>query len=464
MAVQHISAKQGAAKKSKLRWLIAGPIFACPVALLAQEAETGGATFTFEVGQRLEYVEEEGFTGVTRDEGMRSLTSLGFGISSETRNQALAFGVSTGVAQNLTNGGPTEFESTRVSLDYRLSNRTAELTFGGFYVRDEVDDLAFDPSLDEDTITTGIGQREVFNLTTDLTVGRDGPVTGTLTHVFEKSEFSDTTDPSLNDSLTQRIEGRLGFRVAPNLETYIFGNLSKVDEQGLGATDRDTSRVGIGATYEATPATTLTAEIAYSKEETGGAIVDATDGMNYAFSIAHERPNGEISVRFSEEDTFNGKRRELMVGRAYTLRRGELSFAVGATKTGGLGARPIGSLQFDYEIDRNSDIEISFEQSGGIDSANSEVVNTRLNMEYVRELTPQSQISAGLSLVDENVLAVGGIDRRSVRFDLSHAYQLGGDWDLVSGFSHSSVREDVLPIRKRNTLFIGIQKSFAYRP
>lgn len=466
MAVQRISAKQGAAGKSKLRWLIAGPILACPAVLLAQETDTtgGGATVTFDIGQRFEYIEEEGFTGTTSDEGLRSLTSIGFRVASETRGQALAFGVSTGIAQNLTNGGPTEFESTRVSLDYRVSNRTTELTFGSFYVRDEIDDLAFDTSLDDDTITTGVGQREIFNLTTGLTVGRDGPITGTLSHVYEKSVFSDTTDPTLNDSERQSIEARLSFQIAPNLETYVFGSRSEEDEQGLGATDRDASRVGIGAIYEVTPATTLTGEIAYSTEESRGAVADETDGMNYAFSIAHARPNGEVSLSLSEEDTFNGKRRELLVGRDYTLRRGDLSFSLGASKTDGFGAQPIGSLRFDYDIDRNSDIQISLEQSGDIDDANNEVINTRLNMEYARELTPLSQISVGLALVEENVLTAGGIDRRSVEFDVSHAYQLGGDWDLVSGFSHSSVQEDGAADRKRNTLFLGIQKSFAYRP
>lgn len=464
MAVQRISAKQGAAKKSKLRWLVAGPMLAGPVALMAQEAGTGGVTATFEIGQRLEYVEEEGFTTATTDEGLRSVTTLSFGLSSETRSQRLAFGLSTGIAQNLTNGGSTEFESTRAALDYRISNRNTELTLGGFYVRDEVDDLAFDTELEDDTIDTGVGQREVFNLTTGLTVGEDGPITGTLTHVYEKSVFSDTTDPTLNDSDRQSVDGRLSFQVAPNLETSLFGSWSDVDEQGVGATDRETSRLGVGAVYDVTPATTLTGEVAYSTEETTGAVTDETDGLNYALSLAHTRPNGVISVGFSEEDTLNGKRRQLTAGRSYVLQRGEFSFSLGATKTDGFDAQPIASLNLDYEIDRNSEISITLDQTAGITDDNNERINTRLDMSYTRELNSLSELSAGLELVEENVLAAGGIDRRSITFDLSHAYQLGGDWDLVSGFTHSSVQEDGEPDRNRSTLFLGIQKSFAYRP
>lgn len=463
MAVQSISAKQGAAKNQNMKRLLAMPLLVFPAALWAQETGTGGVNITFEIGQRFEYVEEEGFVGATRDEGLRSLTTLAFGISSETRNQRLAFDLSTGVAQNLTNGGSTEFESTRASLDYTISNRNTELTFAGFYQRDEVDDLAFDTSLADTTINTGVGQREIFNLTTGLTVGRDALVTGTLTHVFEKSEYSDTIDPTLNDSHRQSVEGRLSFQIAPNLETSVFGSWSETDEQGVGATDRRTSRVGIGAVYEVTPATTLTGEIAYSEEESRAAIVSETDGLNYAFSLTHDRPNGAISLNFSEDDTLNGKRRQVSVGRSYMLRRGELSFSLGASKTDGFDIQPIAALGLNLEIDRNSTIEISLEQSGGIDGANNEVINTRLDMSYERELTSLSQISAGFALVEENVLAAGGIDRRAITLDLSHNYQLGGDWDLVSGYAHSSVRTDGQPTRERNTLFLGIQKSFAYR-
>ncbi|TDT73111.1 hypothetical protein BDE40_3293 [Litoreibacter halocynthiae] len=464
MAVENIGAKKYALQKTYLIGLLAGPLLLCPTVLLAQETDAGGVIATLEVGQRFQYIEEDGFSGSSSDEGLRSLTSVAFSVSSETHSQYLAFNLSTGIAQNLTNGGSTEFESTRASLDYRISNRSTELTFGGFYLRDEVDDLAFDTSLEDDAITTGAGQREVFNLTTGLTVGRESPITGSLRHVFEKSEYSDTTDPSLNDSLTQRVEGRLSFEVSPNLEASVFGSFSTVDEQGAGATDRETSRIGIGATYEVTPSTTLTGEIAYSTEDSRGTVVDETDGLNYAFSLAHARPNGEVSLRFSEDDTLNGKRRQLTAGRSYQLRRGEFSFSLGATKTDGFSPQPIANVQLDYQIDRNSTFEVSLQQSGGIDGGNNEVINTRLDMSYARELTSLSQISAGLALVEENVLNAGGVDRRSVRFNVSHAYQLARQWDLVSGFSHSSVREDAQPTRKRNTVFLGIQKSFSYRP
>lgn len=461
MAGQRISAKQGAAGKFRFRWLLVGPLVACPVGLLAQE--TGGLTTTFTIGQRFEYIEEDGFTAGTSDEGFRSLTSVDFELVSETRNQRLAFGVSTGIAQNLTNGGPTEFESTRVSLDYSVSSRNTELTFGAFYLRDEVDDLAFDTSLEDDTITTGVGQREIFNLTTGLEVGREGPITGTLTHVLEKSVFSDTVDPTLNNSDRQSLEGRLTFQIAPNLETSVFANWSDVDEQGVGATDRETTRAGIGFVYDITPATTLTGEIAYSTEESRAATVSQTSGLNYAFSLAHDRPNGVITLAFSEEDTLNGPRRQLTLGRSYMLQRGELAFSLGVSKTDGFDVQPIANLSLDYEIDRSSEITVSLEQSGGIDGSNNEVINTRLDMAYTRELNSLSEISAGFELAEENVLAAGGIDRRSIRFNVSHAYDLGGGWDLVSGFSHSSVREDGSPTRDRSTLFLGVQKSFASR-
>lgn len=464
MATKRISAKQGAALKQrvKLGGVLGAPLFMTGGFLWAQDAD-GGLSTTLDISQRFEHIEEEGFTGAS-DEGVRSLTTLSFGLSSETRTQSLAFGLSTGIAQNLTNGGSTEFEGTQASLDYRISNRNTQLTIGAQYRRDETDDLAFDTSLEDDDITTGEGQREVFTLTTGIEVGRDGPLRGTFTHVFEKSEFSDTLDPTLNDSHRQRVNARLEFDLATNLTASVFGSWSDLDEQGAGATDRKTSRIGIGAAYEITSATTLTGEIAYSEEESRGMTVAETDGLNYAFTLAHRRPNGQITIDFSEADTLNGKRRQATLGRSYDLRRGEFSFSLGATKTDGFGAQLLANLNLDYELDRNNRLSIGLSQTGDINDDNNEVLNTRLNMSYTRALSSLSEISANVAYIDENELGMGATDQNSIRFGLNHSYKLGQDWDLVSGYEYSSVRQDGVVDRDRSRLFVGVQKGFAWRP
>jgi len=118
---QSISAKQGAARKRvTILGLSTAPLLLSGGLIWAQD--TGGFQTTFDVSQRLEYIEEDGFTSGS-DEGLRSVTGLGFSLSSETRVQRLTFSGATNIAQNLSNGGSTEFEGTNVGLDYARFGR-----------------------------------------------------------------------------------------------------------------------------------------------------------------------------------------------------------------------------------------------------------------------------------------------------------------------------------------------------
>ena len=106
-----------------------------PLALGPAAAE--GLTASLTLSERLESIEEQGFS---EDEGVRSLTSLNFSLSSERRNQRLLLGVNTGLAYNLSgkdDGDDFEFEDTSLTLSYAIENRNTQLTFDGAYRRAE---------------------------------------------------------------------------------------------------------------------------------------------------------------------------------------------------------------------------------------------------------------------------------------------------------------------------------------
>ncbi len=430
-------------------------------AVFAQEA--GGVNATFDFGQQLAYRQEEG-SDVDDVSEFRSLTTLGFGISSETRNQRIAFDVSTGLA--LTEGDEDEavFEGTQAVLDYALESPSTLLTFNTRYRRDQVDDLVFETTFVDDEVATGVGLREITTVTTGLTVGRESRVTGTFGYSFENSNFSDVLDPSLNDSDRQNATARVSFAITRTAVFDVFGEWGEVDERGVTATDRDTRRAGVGLEYVISPITTMRGEIAYSEEESRGDTIEETDGFNYAFSLVRARPNGSINLNYTQADTLNGIRRQLTAGQDITLRRGALSYALGATKTDGFDAQLLANLTYSYDLDRNSSTDVTLSQIGTINSDDEEVVNTRLDMSYTRALSRVSEINTSIALVDENVLEDGAADQQSIRLDLSYDHAVGRDWMLSTGFELSSVRVDGEEDRNRNTVFIGLSRSYAYRP
>ena len=413
--------------------------------------------------QRLEYVEEEG-VDVDSDEGFRSITGLAFGLTSETQSQRLSFNASTNLALSLSGDSDSEFEDTLLSLDYARASRNSELTFGVSYRRDEVDDLVFDAGLLDDDLTTGDGTREIFGFSSGLVLGREGPITATFTQAFERSHFSDVDDPSLNDSETRAVTGRLSFQASPVLSTDAFFSWRELDEDGLTAIDRTTRRFGVGVGYDISPATSLAAAVFYDDTESRGATVTETSGIGYSLALANARPNGEIRLRFEQEETINGTRREGLIGRSYTLRRGTLSFDVGLTRTDGFSTETLANVAWDFALDPLSNIRLELDQTAAVNDDDSEVVNTRFDLSYTRDITSLSAISAGIELADENVIGTSIGDEQSVRFDLTHRYEMTRDWDLVSGFEYSSIDDEGSERRERSMLFVGVERSFGFRP
>ncbi len=450
-------------KASLTRCLLLSSVYLLTGATTLRAQETGGLTATLDVAQSLAYREEEGFSAGEVSE-FRSLTTLGFGINSETRNQSLAFGISSGLAVALGDEGEATFEGTQATLDYTLDNRDTLLTFGARYRRDQVDDLVFDTTLVDDEITSGAGLREVTTMTAGLTFGRESRVGGVFEYSFQDSRFSDVLDTSLRDSTRQDASARVSFELTRVTTIDLFAAWSELDEQGSGSTDRETSRVGIGLEYQISPITRVTGEIAYSEEESRGDIVDQTDGLNYAVSLVRTRPNGTVNLNYIQTDTLNGARRQLTAGQELTLRRGSLNYALGATRTDGFDAQLLANLTYSYELDRNSTTDISLSQIGTINGDNEEVVNSRLELSYSRALNRVSGINSTLSVVDENVLEDAATDQRSIRFNVNYDHEVGGDWLLTSGFEISSVRVDGEDDRNRNSIYIGLSRSYVYRP
>lgn len=437
-------------------------LFASAGSVAAQEG--GGLNATFDVTQRFEQRQEEGFVGGDTTD-FRSLTALAFGLSSETRSQRLDIGASTGLAVILDDGdNDVTFEDNSALLDYARSNRDSALSFGVLYRRDEVDDLVFDSTLADDDIVTGEGEREVLTVNSGLVLGREARVTGTFNHTYETSQFFETLDTSLSDTETQSFDARISMQLTRTLTVDVFGIWDETDEQGAGATDRDTVQIGTSASYAINPITTVTGEIAYIEEESRSTTTVATDGVNFGLSVTRERQDGVITLDYSQEEALTGTRRTVTAGQERTTRRGEFGYSLGVSETEGFDPQFLANLSLDYDLDRNGVITVALSQDGTINGDDEEVVNTRLNLSYARELTRVSRIDASFGLVDENILESGSADQRSFEFDVSYTYDLPQAWGLTTGYQYSSVRLDGTPDRDRTTLFVGVQKRFAYRP
>ena len=437
---------------------VAAPILLGSSYILAQD---GGLQASLTLGQRFEHVDESGFA-TPRDDGTRSITTLVFGLSSATRYQRLSFNVDTGLQRNFSNSDGFELEDPTVRLSYGLEARNSALDFDLRYREIDVDSAAFDEDPLIDDIETGTGTRENLDFSTQLTFGRNSPATTTLSHSYERVRFSDTVDPTLNDSDLHVIDAQLNLALSSDASVNAFATWRDRDEDGLGANDLRSYRVGVGASATLSDVTTASASLFYNDIETTES--GRREGFGYSLGLTYQRPNGAVRLSFNEDDTVNGKRRQLTVGRSLALPSGDIDLSLGVTKTDGLSAQYLANLSVNYEINRISRLGLSLQQSSSVDDGDDETINTRLSLNYNRDLTPLQRLGLELQYVDQNVLGTVGEDQESIRLNLNHSYQLANDWSLVSGYSYSSVRPDGEPNRNTNRIFTGIQKTFAFRP
>ncbi len=74
--------------------------------------------------------------------------------------------------------------------------------------------------------------------------------------------------------------------------------MRRLDAAGPGSSDRDTDRARIGARYDISPRTTVTAGLSYSDIETddNAGSVTSRDGGGFDFGITHEVQNGQFTA------------------------------------------------------------------------------------------------------------------------------------------------------------------------
>lgn len=467
------ASKKGAsiAKKAGL-WALPAVALSVGVPLAQDGAANGGGSFIGQltIGQRLGYDSDSGTTSDT-DDDIFTETTLGLQLTSETRSQRLEFSLDGALRYAFGGGGDNDrfdVEDPRAQLTYALESRRSRLSFDASYQRSDVDDTAFllDPLDPESDVITGEGNRTRLGLGTTLELGRDGPLSTQLNHFYGETRFSGTTDPSLVDTRTRELGLRLRYALQPGVSLSLFANQRELDAAGPGSSDRETTRAGLGLDYAITPALRAEAELSYSEIDTddNAGVTSSTSGVNASLSLTRDMPNGSLGFSLSEEQTVNGARRQVRLSRNLDYSRGTFGVTLGLSKTDGLDTEPLIQANATYALDPLSQLSLSLSQSSSVNDDNEESINSQLSIGYSRTLNALSSLSANFTLIDRNALTVTGEDQTSTRFDLSHRYELARGFNMVSSYRRSRTERDGSPDTKTTELFLGLEKTFDFRP
>lgn len=433
----------------------------CPVSMVFAEP---GLETSLTVSQGVKSVNRTGRTS-SEKEGVSSTTSLDFGLTSTTASQRFDVKVGTELDYGLGASSGNDFSAARkdASLGYSIESRTARFKTDLSYRNVDIEDSVFLDELTGKDVVADNGRRELLGLTSSLMLGRDTPLSFELDHSYQESSYTDTTDSDLLDSTSTRASAALSFELSPVLTLEARSSYSDYSEDGPLGDQLTTRTNGIGATYQLSPGTSVSAEVNYSSSTTEDP-ADDSSGVGYNLSLSHDMPNGSVEVALSAANTVNGTRNQVSLGRSLEFGWGKASLSVGASQTGDFSVRPLVNGTLHYAVDKLSALDVNLSQTSFTGSDNDEIVRTQLSVGYQRELTDSSRLSSSLQLSDRTVLGSSNSDQSVMRMDLSYAHEVGADWSLVSGYQYSKVDEQIKEDRTDSTVFLKLEKTFAFRP
>ena len=405
---------------------LAVPMLA-PIAALAQQVEGSPLPLlTFSFAPRI-----EAETGAT--DALRSATALGLGFVDATPNQTL----SLGARGTLRLGGGEEDDGSGEEpgfdgpiFDFGFERRAAAsgLTVDGTFRRDDVDDLAdLSDFVNDDGVVElpedfndleGTGRRREASLDAALSLLEDAPLGVTLSAGVRDLTYEDTSSEDLQDS--RRLSLGMGLRLA-----FGAGRSGSVD-------------------------------LRYSSldEEADG--VSETAGLT--LGVAAERARGPVSASLSVDESEDGPRSALTLGRTLTFPVGSLTGSLGVARDSEGDLLPTGSLDLRRESPRG-DLTFSLAQAVRSDDDDDEEVATTLSARLGRALTPRAGLSLDALFASANPTNEEATTSE-VELGASVSFSLTRAWNLDSGV-RGSLEDDGDGTERGATVFLGLSRSFA---
>lgn len=426
-----------------------------------------GLLATFDITQQLEYSDNADFDeDAAAESDLFGRTILSFGLESVTKVQRFELNIGTDITEGRNDSSTVDIDNPFLRLSYDRNTRNATIGVDFSYRESEadsdIDDLVFDQ--DGNIITQTDGTRRFTSFGLDGAVGREAPIGASWSYQYSELTFSGTNDPDLTDQSTNELAGQIDFRITPKVTTSLTGSYSDFDARGNGV-NRETTSLGVATTLQISRILTTDAEISYDRIERSGDETDTDEGVSLRAGLSRAVPDGSWGVDFTTDVTTNndGRRSSLTVRRDMELLTGTLNYSFGLTGADLVGTDPLFSLDYLHSLP-DGQISVGLAQDVRTDDDNDERINTQLRAAYDKRVNAGSSFGASVALFDVNDLSASGDDSQRIDLSFTYRYDLTRDWGLVGSFTHARLREDNDADRSRNTIFVGVQRSFNWSP
>ncbi|MEM7508840.1 MAG: hypothetical protein AAF415_19095 [Pseudomonadota bacterium] len=371
--------------------------------------------------------------------------------------------------------GEFELEDPGATLLYSRANRSTALDLSFSYREQDADGDLFIPdplTFSSVDLIEDDGSRETIRVGVGLQTGLDARF-GTDTELsFLDRTFTGTSDPDLTDLQVFRGNTALRFDVSPALSLRVTGAYVNSDEEDIEETERETFRVGIGATARIDQVWSVSTDLRYARIDTdmldiftGAPISDTEEGVGFNVAVVRALLNGDIGLSLGREITETGDRDEIRLSRSLTMANGsELSGSIGLVDFEEGDVSVVGGLSFALPT-RRGGLLLDFQQQARFDEDDGNVINTFLTGRYESSINAVSNwaVFGTLARVD-SLDDLSDSDQTSVRAGISYDYAITRDWDLSAAFDHRIDFEGDSETDQTSVVSLTLQRSFSFRP
>lgn len=438
----------------------------------APAQETGGLTATLDVTETLRVDDNRDF--VTDPDGTSAVarTDLGFTLASETRAERIALSLDATVDA----GWFGEEDSTDIELEeiggqfvYARESRDALIGFDLTHTTSDVTAGESTSDLDVLDAISDEGERDATDLVASIEVGRTAGIGAAFGADYRRRNFRDITDPDLFDTEEAGVAATIFFRPSRTLTFRLEGDGRRYDAENTEETFRESFNLGGGVDYALTPRLDLSVDLAFTRIETTETEDDVRDtetdeGLSGRFALTRAHPTGE--TRFVAETTTEttGNRTSLSLGRLFEFELATLDLTAGVTTSDESDVRPFAGVTFRRET-RDMAIALDLSQTATTTAEGDEVLLTTAGLEYDWALTEVSALGLDVGVSDVTLLAGDDTEERiDLRLSATYTRQLTRDWSGVVGYEFRFEDPEDSGDRRSNAVFLGLSRSFSFRP
>ena len=431
--------------------LTTAALLAAPGVGAAQEAE--GLLAGFTLGAGVQYDDEE----------WRARSDLGFTLSSTTRIQSIGLAL-RGALEFPDAEDEIALVDPSVTLTYSRLGKNAELEAEAAYQRSDIGTLVPDEIPTSDELLLDTGTRTTTTAGARLAFGTQAPLGGEVGLDWKRVNYSDLADTAtLEDYETRGADAMLRFSINPQIDLRLLGDYEETTEQDTDDARRIWS-AGVGADLDINKRLRATVDLKYTEiEERSGGTTNTESGPEVTVGLVRQMPNGTLSFELASVVTDTGTRSTARVEREQELRLGELTWSAGVTRGSEGDVDALYGLEY-ARPGKRGELSLSLQRAIRADAFGEESLVDQFQVGYRRKLSEQARLDTGLTYRNTDYFSAGTESVEQFDFGVSYRHQLTRDADVVARFTHSVTRRDSRDDDSENTFYLGLQRSFSWRP